>query len=203
MKPIVNTLNRNGLKSLNEFEIRFSGSGGQGLQLLARIATTALVDKGFKVSFSQSYEPTSRGGLSRSDLVVGADTIDYPLPTALDFLLIMHEVAANHSTNIIKEGGLVLLDREQVSTPPQGPFVTYSFSLTETARRIGNIRVANIIGLGALAGLGGFCEPQALEQATRKHAPESFLDLNLEALHAGFQLANSVNKDDYPTKEIA
>ena len=188
---------------MNEFEIRFSGSGGQGLQLVARIAATALVNKGLKVSFSQSYEPTSRGGLSRSDLVVASDTIDYPLPTALDFLLIMHEVAVDHSIHLMKEGGLVLLDREQISTAPQGSFVTNSFSLIETARRIGSIRVANIVGLGALAGLGGFCEQRFLEQATREHAPKNFIDLNLEALRAGFELADSADKEHYPAKEIA
>ena len=65
-------------------EIRFSGSGGQGLILSARTLATALTLDGKKVAQSQSYEPTSRGGLSRSDLVVAQETVDYPLVTKLD-----------------------------------------------------------------------------------------------------------------------
>ena len=62
----------------NELQIRLSGSGGQGLQLSARVLAAAFADEGRIVALSQSYEPTSRGGVSRSDLVVGDGLVDYP-----------------------------------------------------------------------------------------------------------------------------
>jgi 2-oxoglutarate ferredoxin oxidoreductase subunit gamma len=48
--------------------------------------------------------------------------------------------------------------------------------------------VANIVALGALAALSGICERKALEQAVRAETPKSFLDLNLDALAAGYRL---------------
>ncbi|MEE8453815.1 MAG: hypothetical protein V3R90_03470 [Limibaculum sp.] len=45
---------------MKNFEIRFGGSGGQGLQLSAKLLADALIQEGRKVARSQSYEPTSR-----------------------------------------------------------------------------------------------------------------------------------------------
>ena len=66
-----------------QLEIRLSGSGGQGLILAAGILAEALVAEGRSAAQSQSYEPTSRGGLSRSDLVVSDGEADYPLVTCM------------------------------------------------------------------------------------------------------------------------
>jgi len=49
--------------------------------------------------------------------------------------------------------------------------------------------VANIVALGALAALAKLCERKVLEQAVRAETPKSFLDLNLDALAAGYTLA--------------
>lgn len=65
------------------WQARLSGSGGQGLGLAGRLLADALVAEGWRVALSQSYEPTSRGGLSRSDLVVDGAAVDYPLATDL------------------------------------------------------------------------------------------------------------------------
>ncbi|MBF0280575.1 MAG: 2-oxoacid:acceptor oxidoreductase family protein [SAR324 cluster bacterium] len=174
---------------MKEFEIRFSGSGGQGLILVTRILATALVEKGMKIAQSQSYEPTSRGGLSRSDLVASMETVDYPLASSLDYLLILDEVAVEVSGEVIGEGCLVLADSDRVSSKPEGKYSLYTLPLVSTADKLGSRRVANLVALGALAGLGSFCDQDALEMATRFHAPKGFLDLNLDALRAGYELS--------------
>ena len=64
---------------MDNFEIRFGGTGGQGLQLSAKLLADALSEQGLNVARSQSYEPTSRGGISRADLVISHDALDFPL----------------------------------------------------------------------------------------------------------------------------
>jgi 2-oxoglutarate ferredoxin oxidoreductase subunit gamma len=174
---------------MGELEIRLSGSGGQGLILSARILSEALTLEGRTVAQSQSYEPTSRGGLSRSDLVVGDDVPDYPLVTTLDFLLILDQCAAEASSGLIKTGATVIVDSRRVSAPPQGDFALHALPLSETARKLGNERVANIVALGALVELSGVCRRDSLEQAIRARTPKGYLDLNLEAMAAGGRLA--------------
>ncbi len=172
-----------------QLEIRLSGAGGQGLQLSAGILAEALVLEGRTVAQSQSYEPTSRGGLSRSDLVVGDEAPDYPLATALDLLLILDQCAAEASIDLLEPGAVVLADATRVPEPPRGGFALHLLPLTDTARRLGNERVANIIALGALVALREPCRADSLEHAIRARTPKGYLELNLEAMREGARLA--------------
>ena len=95
---------------VKDFEIRFGGSGGQGLQLSAKLLADALIREGRKVARSQSYEPTSRGGLSRADLVVASESIDFPLVTALDYLVLLDRSPVSISMPLLKPGALVTAD---------------------------------------------------------------------------------------------
>jgi 2-oxoglutarate ferredoxin oxidoreductase subunit gamma len=171
-----------------DIEIRLSGSGGQGLLLSAHILAHALILEGRKVAQSQSYEPTSRGGVSRSDIIASDGMVDYPLATALDYLLVLDQIAAGASDGILKPGATVLVDAARVPTPPEGEFSLYVLPFTETAKAIGNQRVANMIALGALAGLSEICSRETLEAAIRTDTPAKFLELNIEALDRGYRM---------------
>ncbi len=176
------------LAMTKQTEIRLSGSGGQGLILGARILSAALASQGMKVAQSQSYEPTSRGGLSRSDLVVSDGDVDYPLVTALDYLVVMDQVAAGASTELVKPDAVVVIDSARVTSPPRGSFKSHAFPFTEIARELGNGRVANMVALGALAGVGGPCGLEPIECAIREGTPPGFRELNLKAVGEGYRL---------------
>ena len=51
-------------------EIRFSGSGGQGLLLAAALLADALTESGKEVVQTQSYGPEARGGASKAEVIV-------------------------------------------------------------------------------------------------------------------------------------
>jgi len=175
-----------------EIEIRLSGSGGQGLILSAKMLSAALAAEGLNVAQSQSYEPTSRGGLSRSDLVVSDGEVDYPLVTALDYLVILDQVAVSASTSILKPDAVVIIDSGRVESPPRGTFSCYSFPLTEIARKAGSSRVANIVALGAMIGVGGPCGRESVAQAVADKAPRGFRDLNVKAFAEGLRLGEDM-----------
>lgn len=176
---------------MSGFEVRFSGSGGQGLQLCAKLLSAALAREGKTVAASQAYEPTSRGGLSRSDMVV-SDTgaAEYPLVTALNYLVVLDNAAVGVSEGLVREDGLVLTDARRVDKFPKGKYRVVAMPFSETAIRLGNERVANVIALAALVALTGACSRETLEQTIRSGTPPKFLDLNIEAMQAGFTLAD-------------
>jgi 2-oxoglutarate ferredoxin oxidoreductase subunit gamma len=171
-----------------EIEIRLCGIGGQGLLVAGAILAEALTLEGLRVAQSQSFEPTSRGGMSRTDLVGSEGAVDFPLATALDCALILDQLAAEPTASLVKPRGLVLLDRERVPRPPRGGFSLHSLALCESAKELGDPRVANLVGLGALARLGELCSDASLDRAIRSTSPTRFLDLNLEAARAGRSL---------------
>ena len=171
-----------------DIQVRLSGSGGQGLILSGRVLAAALILEGKRVAQSQSYEPTSRGGLSRSDLVIGDEIPDYPLVTALDYLVILDDCAAAASTLVLRPGATVLADELRVTEAPSGDFTLHRLPLAETARALGNERATNMVALGAMVGLTGICAFASLEQAVRSSVPKRFVELNLAAIAEGRQL---------------
>ena len=173
---------------MENFEIRFGGSGGQGLQLSAKLLADALIREGRKVARSQSYEPTSRGGLSRADLVVATASIDYPLITALDYLVLLDQLPVAISMPLLKPGALVIADARRAGDIPGGGHEVHILPLSESALALGNERATNIVALGVFAGLAGVCRCDTLEAVIRNGVPPRFLDLNLRAFARGMEL---------------
>ena len=176
------------MSSPARMEIRIGGTGGQGLILSAKMLAAALGAAGKRVAQSQTYEPTSRGGYCNSDLIVTEGEVDYPLATALDCLVLLDRMAVQPSWPLLKPDALVIADTRLCPELPAGKQRMHHLPLTRTAIELGSERVANIVALGALAALGQLCERKALEQTVRAETPKSFLDLNLDALAAGFRL---------------
>ena len=169
-------------------EIRIGGTGGQGLILCAKMLADALAATGKRVAQSQTYEPTSRGGYCNSDLVISTGEVDFPLATALDYLVLLDRLAVKPSWTLLKPGALVVADTRLCPELPNGDYRAHHLPLSRSAIELGSERVANMVALGALAALSGVCERKALEQAVRAETPKSFLDLNLDALAAGYRL---------------
>jgi len=170
-------------------EIRLAGAGGQGLQLAARILAGAAILDGRQVAQSQSYEPTSRGGLSRADLVIDDGAIDYPLATALDALVLLDQIAVEASAPLLRPGALVLADSDTVPDPPDGACRLHRLAFAKTARDLGNFRMANLVALGALARLLPGAPAGRLDAAIAEESPPRFVDANRTALAAGGALA--------------
>jgi len=178
----------------HNIQIRLSGTGGQGLILAGRMLAQALVIEGSRVAQSQSYEPTSRGGVSRADLVVSQSEVDYPLVTDLDYLLVLDQSALNISEGLINPGAVVLVNTTLVPQPHSGDFSVQALPLTDVARSLRNPRVTNVVSLGALVALGDFCKFESLEKAVAQMAPKKFNKLNLEALRSGRNLVEQQSR---------
>ncbi len=176
------------MSAAKRYEVRLSGTGGQGLGLGGKMLAAALSSEGLHVAQSQSYEPTSRGGMSRSDLIVTSETADYPLATGLDYLLILDTKAMSISEGMINKDAVVLVDEDLVPNPPEGNFKVHALPLSKTAISLGNLRVTNVVSLGALIALGDICSLEVMEAAIKRITPEKYARMNLDAVRAGFEL---------------
>jgi len=170
----------------DRLEIRLSGTGGQGLILAGMILSDAVVLEGKWAAQSQSYEPLSRGGSSRADVVISTEEVDYPLVTEPDFLLVLDPAAVETGPLELASGGTVLLDRDLAAAYAVPHRI--ELPLVATARGLGNPRVANIVALGALTALTNVCRRDSLETAIRRRSPRGFEAINLEAMEAGHRL---------------
>jgi Pyruvate/2-oxoacid:ferredoxin oxidoreductase gamma subunit len=61
------------------YEMRFGGSGGQGMMLMGDVmAQAAGISEGREVVLLKSYGPEARGGACRSELIIDSGSINYP-----------------------------------------------------------------------------------------------------------------------------
>ena len=179
---------------MGPYAIRLSGEGGQGLVLAGIIlAEAACLYDGRRAVQTQTYGPESRGGASKSEVIISDAEIDYPKAGDVDLFLALAQEAATKYGARVKPGGMAVLDAGRVLTPPEGPFSVYSLPIIETAReRVGKVVVANIVALGVIVGLSRVVTREGLERAVLDRVPKGTEALNRRALEAGFDLAEAL-----------
>lgn len=160
------------------------------------MAEAASIFGGKEAAQSQSYGPESRGGASKSEVIVSTEPVDYPKATSIDAMLAMTQEAATKYHKDVKKDGILLVDSDEVKDLPQGDFKLYKFPIIATARdELGKTIVANIISLGMITELTGIVKREDIEQAVLSRVPPAFLDLNKKALQIGFDRAKELKPE--------
>jgi 2-oxoglutarate ferredoxin oxidoreductase subunit gamma len=59
---------------MEKYEVRLSGSGGQGLLLAGIILAEGAINDGKNAVQTQSYGPEARGGASKSEVIISTKT---------------------------------------------------------------------------------------------------------------------------------
>jgi 2-oxoglutarate ferredoxin oxidoreductase subunit gamma len=172
------------------FEIRLSGSGGQGMVFAGTVLAEAIgVEDGHNVVQTQSYGPEARGGASRSDLVVSHGEIYYPKPLTLNLLLALTQEACDTYFPALKEDGVLVVDSGLVDQLPDRP--VHGFPFAQLARdKVGTGMVANVMALGAIAALTRIVSKKGLLEAIKRRAPKGTEERNLKAVEIGFGLVH-------------
>ncbi len=174
-------------------EIRFSGSGGQGLILAGVIfAEAATIFDGINAVQSQSYGPEARGGASKSEVIISDQVINFPKAQAIDLQLSLTQESCTKYYKDLKPNGTLLVDTDFVPDVPKGSFKVVQLPIIRTAsEEIGKAFVANIVALGAITALTGKVKIESVEKAVLSRVPKGTEELNKKALMAGYQLAKA------------
>jgi 2-oxoglutarate ferredoxin oxidoreductase subunit gamma len=177
------------------YEIRLSGSGGQGLILMGIILAEAMgIYDGKFVAQTQSYGPEARGGSSKSEVIVSDEEIDYPEAMQLDLLLAMNQKSCDEFYPDLKPEGLLIVDSTFVTQVPTSK--AFQIPFTRIAReKFKREVVANIIALGALTQLSPIISSKAVESAVLARVPKGTEKLNRDALKAGIAAAKRAKKE--------
>jgi len=180
------------------YDIRFSGSGGQGIVLAAMVlAEAAAIGDGSHVCQTQSYGPEARGGTCQAEVVLSKRPIDYPRAMKLDLLLAMNQASCDAHFSDLKPEGLLVVDAGLVDQIPTHRAVAIPFS--EIAQKeVGKRLVANMVALGAVAHLTKVVSPKAVESALMAMAPKGTEEMNRRAFQAGIKAAKKVDLASLP-----
>jgi len=177
------------------YEIRLSGSGGQGIILMGIILAEAIgIYDGKCVAQTQAYGPEARGGSSKAEVVVSDEEIDYPKAMKPDLLLAMNQKSCDEFYPDLKPDGILIVDStfvRQIPTPK-----AFQVPFTRIAReKFKREMVANIVALGALTQLTPMVSAKAVEAAVLARVPRGTETLNRDALKAGMAAAKRAKRE--------
>ena len=169
-----------------QYEILMAGSGGQGLVSCGIILAEAAMLEGRNVVQTQSYGIASRGGMSKSEVIISKEEIKFQQVQKADILLLLTQKAMDTygkgqvAIPVIYDTTLIEEVRDQHY---------YGYPFTNLANELGNVGSANIIALGVMAKLIGVVKPESLRETLNDKFSGKTETLNQKALAMGVELA--------------
>jgi 2-oxoglutarate ferredoxin oxidoreductase subunit gamma len=170
-------------------EIRVAGFGGQGVILSAIVlGKAASIHQGEYATMTQNFGPEARGGACSAQLLLSDQPVLYPYVTQPDVLVVMSQEAYVKFAPELKEGGLLLIERDmvRVSDLPKQTRI-YSVPATRLAEELGKRMVLNIVMVGFFTAITRLLQADAVRKAVTDSVPASFRELNLKAFDKGYE----------------
>jgi 2-oxoglutarate ferredoxin oxidoreductase subunit gamma len=176
---------------MEKYEVRLSGSGGQGLLLAGIILAEGAINDGKNAVQTQSYGPEARGGASKSEVIIADEMIDFPKVRNCDILLALTQKSYEQYSEGLKDDGILIID-SSVKIGETGNKKVYSVPILDTAAKdLGKPMVTNIVALGAIVEVTKIITKESLEKAVLARVPKGTEDLNRRALSMGYKIAEN------------
>ena len=175
----------------NKTEIRFGGSGGQGVVLAAQILGKAAVLDGRNALQTQAYGAEARGSMAKSEIIISDSKIGFPAVRKCDILVAMNQESLNTLIKDMKDDGMLIVDSTNVTDFPETKARLFKIPITETARKtFGEAFYANMIMLGAFTKLSNLVSIEAMEKTIRENVSKETIENNIKAFQKGLELNN-------------
>ena len=171
-----------------------AGFGGQGVVLGGKLIAAAALMEGRQVLWAPSYGPEMRGGAVHCTVIISSERIGSPEISLADSLLLMDRASVARFAHRIKPGGLVVLNSSLiVDGPNANDCQVVRVAASGIAEEMGDVRIANVIMLGAFLSQQPIVSPPTLEEAIRTVGEEAgskpeVIELNIEAFARGAEL---------------
>jgi len=184
------------------------GVGGQGIITASDMICLAAQHAGLDTKKSEVHGMSQRGGVVTSHVRYGTKVYSPLIETGqADMILAFESAEALRFSHEIKPDGYLFAVPFKLVPPSVNKKISYPadplaevktrvkntviIDATEIAVKLGNIRLANSVILGALAVHSGIAD-EHWKFAIEKRAPKKFVEANLEAFKKGKELAEAV-----------
>lgn len=174
------------------WHIVMAGEGGQGLIVAGiLLAEAASIFEMKNATQTQSYGIATRGGFTKSEVIISSGEIIYPGVEEPDIVLALSSEAYEKYTGALSPEAVLIYDSSMVDTAgmKKGAARTCGIPFTDAARELGRVGVANIISLGAIATLTPVVKVPSIEKTIYQRFRGSAAELNIKAFRRGIELA--------------
>jgi 2-oxoglutarate ferredoxin oxidoreductase subunit gamma len=167
-----------------------SGFGGQGVLSIGTTLATAAMLEGKHVTFLPSYGVEMRGGTANCTVAVSDEEIASPVASAPEFVVAMNQPSFVRFQGVLQSGGLLCVNSSLVNAESaRSDIEVLAVPTSELAEKLGSIKVANMIMLGALVRASTMISFDAMLKNLTEILGEGkarFLKLNKAALAVGY-----------------
>jgi len=168
-------------------KIKISGFGGQGVLLLGNTLAEAGMEQGYHVSWIPSYGPEMRGGTANCHVQISTSEIASPVVDHPSILVAMNLPSLDRFEDDVVPGGLIIYNTSLVTRAPKRTDIeSIPIPATDIADKLGSLKVANMVVLGAIIEKTGIVTEEAAISALNtvvKH--KKFIPMNIEAIKRG------------------
>jgi 2-oxoglutarate ferredoxin oxidoreductase subunit gamma len=175
-------------------EVQFAGFGGQGIMLMGQIMAQAAMQQGYEVVWIPSYGPEMRGGTAYCTVVISDRPIGSPIIRNPKHLVAMNRPSLEKFAPSVKSGGTIFINSSIISIDADRDDVdVIKVPIIEIAKRLGNVKIANIVALAAFVSRSQVVDFELLRESVKgKFASrEKLIPLNMKALEEGQKAARA------------
>ena len=181
-----------------EKRILMAGFGGQGIMFMGKLLAYASIKEGKNVTWLPSYGAQMRGGTANCMVVTSTQRIGSPYVVEPDCLIVMNRPSLDKFEASVQSGGLLMMNSSIIKEElKRKDLVAHKIPASDIAENIGNIRVSNMVALGAFVGVQSIVSVDALVDSldhvlSVRH--KEMLTMNKTALTRGFKMGIGFQK---------
>ncbi|MGC8804629.1 MAG: 2-oxoacid:acceptor oxidoreductase family protein [Candidatus Ratteibacteria bacterium] len=184
-----------------QWKIILGGSGGQGIVTMGRILAYAGVIKKLNVSFLPAYGAEMRGGYVHSMLSLSTGELVSPVISQADYGVFLNESSMQLLSQYLKEDAWILWNSSLIKPARRNKNHDIGIPASEIAEKLGSIKIANMVMLGALLKIlkkSSFPISEKEVETSIKHVMgenKKNSTLNFRAFSEGIKLVEEVMKN--------
>jgi len=170
-------------------EIIIAGFGGQGVLLMGQILTLAGMLEDKHVSWIPSYGPEMRGGTANCSVIISDEPIGSPVVYDATAVVAMNLQSLDKFESVVQPKGILIINSSLIEkTAKRDDIEVYRVPVNGIADELGNLKMANMVALGALIAATGAIKSESLYKAFAKKfaAKPELLTANKQAIQRGY-----------------
>lgn len=178
---------------MNNERLIVAGFGGQGVMLMGQMLSYAANEKDLNTVWIPSYGPETRGGTANCSVTISKQPIHAPVVTEPNTLIALNEPSYKKFADKVKPGGNLIVNSALIKDVSYRDDVNvYEIDAAKIALDLGNLKVANMVILGAYIAITNVFDKDTIFSVFDKiftGDKAKLIDLNKQALEAGMKAA--------------
>ncbi|WP_291443467.1 2-oxoacid:acceptor oxidoreductase family protein [Desulfovibrio sp.] len=174
-------------------DVIIAGFGGQGVMLIGNLLAQAGMEHGLEVSFIPVYGAEMRGGTANCTVVLDEHAIGSPLVREPMSTIILNEPSLSKFQPRLGADGVQIVNASLVAENLlDAAKRTVYIPVNDMAHELGNVKMANMVALGAWLKATGALPLNVVQEALNRVVSAHYAKLisaNAKALEQGYNFA--------------